>query len=154
MLKAKYEALKNYLIESGEATAEELTEELTAVYNEGWETFEILGNEYKVFTDEEADSATAENIKDSLWAFNADFILKHTAVYEETTDREDAEIIKALRMVQGSICESANALVKALIVDIDAFIEDAVDADGRGHFLATYDGEENESGDFYIYRTN
>lgn len=155
MLKEKFEALKDYLIESGEGTEEEL-QEITAgqSYNSDFDYFELLGCEYLVLTDKEADEKTADYIKDSLWAFNADFILKHTAVYEETTDREDAEIIKALQMVQGSICESANALVRALIVDIDAFIEDAVDADGRGHFLASYDGEENESGNFYIYRTN
>ena len=51
MLKAKYEALKNYLVESGEATAEELTEDLGAVYNADFGTFEILGNEYRVLTD-------------------------------------------------------------------------------------------------------
>lgn len=26
--------------------------------------------------------------------------------------------------------------------------------DGRGHSLSTYDGEENEQGDYYIYRIN
>ena len=154
MLKQKYEALKNFFIETGEATAEELTEELEAVYNDSYGTFEILGGEYRVLTDEEADEATAENIKDSLWAFNADFILKHTEAYKNTTDREDAEIIKALQMIQSSICESANSLVLALISDIEEFIEDAIDADGRGHFLATYDGQENGDGKFYIYRTN
>lgn len=154
MLNAKYEALKNYLIEAGEATADELTEDVSAVYNDSWETFEIIGQEYKVLTDEEADEAAADYIKDSLWAFNANFILEHTAASEDTTAREDEEIIKALRMVQENICEGANALVKALISDIDTFIEDAIDADGRGHFMSSYDGEEHESNGFYIYRTN
>lgn len=154
MLKEKFEALKNYLIESGEATAEELTEGIEAVYNDGWETFEIIGQEYKVLTDEEADEAAADYIKETLWAFNPEFILQHSAASEGTTAREDEEIIKALRMVQESICEGANALVKALISDIDTFIEDAIDADGRGHFMSSYDGEEHESGAFYIYRTN
>lgn len=154
MLNAKYEALKNYLIETGEATADELTEDVTAVYNDSWETFEIIGQEYKVYTDEEADEAAADYIKESLWAFNPEFILEHSAASEETTAREDEEIIKAIRMVQESICESANALVKALISDIDTFIEDAIDADGRGHFLSSYDGEEHESNGFYICRTN
>lgn len=154
MLNEKYEALKNYLIEAGEATAEELTEDLSAVYNDSRETFEIIGQEYKVYTNEEAYKAAADYIKDNLWAFNADFILQHSAAYEETTDREDEEIIKALRMVQGSICEGSNALVKALISDIDTFIEDAIDTDGRGNFLSSYDGKEHEIGNFYIYRTN
>lgn len=154
MLNAKYEALKNYLIESGNATAEELTEDISAVYNESWETFEIIGNEYKVLTDDEADEKAAEYIKESLWVFNAEFILQHSAAFENTTTCEDEDIIKALRMVQENICESANALVKALIYDIDTFIEDAIDADGRGHFLSSYDGEEHESNGFYVYRTN
>jgi hypothetical protein len=154
MLSAKYEALKNYLIESGEATAEELTEDVSAVYNENWKTFEIIGQEYKVLTDEEANEETADYIKESLWAFNAEFILQHSSAYEETTNREDEEIIKALRYMQGVLCESANALVKALISDLETFISDAIEADGRGHFISSWDGIENESGDFYIYRTN
>ena len=40
------------------------------------------------------------------------------------------------------------------IKNFDDFVEDAVRADGRGHFLAGYDGNENEQGDFYLYRTN
>jgi len=154
MLSAKYEALKNYLIESGEATAEELTEDVSAVYNENWKTFEIIGQEYKVLTDEEANEETADYIKESLWAFNAEFILQHSSAYEETTNRKDEEIIKALRYMQGVLCESANALVKALISDLETFISDAIEADGRGHFISSWDGIENESGDFYIYRTN
>ena len=154
MLNAKYEALKNYLIETGAATADELNEDLQAVYNDSWEVFEIIGNEYKVLTDEEADEAAADYIKESLWAFNPDFILEHSAASADTTARENEEIIKAIRMVQESICESANALVKALISDLDSFIDDAIEADGRGHFLSSYDGEEHESGNFYIYRTN
>lgn len=154
MLNAKYEALKNYLVESGEATFEELTEDVSAVYNESWETFEIIGHEYKVLTDEEAEKEAADYIKESLWAFNAEFILQHSAASENTTAREDEEIIKALRMVQENICEGANALVKALISNMDSFIDDAIEADGRGNFLSSWDGEEHESGDFYIYRTN
>ena len=155
MLKEKFEALKDYLIEANEATEEEL-QEVTAEqsYNSHFNYFELLGCEYLVLTDREADEKAAEYIKDSLWAFNADFIVEHSKASHGTTEREQAEIIKALRMVQSSICESANALVMALIEDLDDFVIDAVETDGRGHFLATYDGEENESGNFYIYRTN
>jgi hypothetical protein len=154
MLNAKWEALKDFLIESGEANADELPDDVNAVYNENYETFEVIGNEYKVFTDEEADEAAAENIKECLWAFNADFILQHSTAYEGTTDREDEIIAKALQEMQSKLCESAQPIVKALIKNLGEFTEDAIDEDGRGHFLATYDGEENESGSFYIYRTN
>ena len=37
---------------------------------------------------------------------------------------------------------------------MDELIEEAVSLDGRGHFLASYDGHENEHNDYFIYRTN
>jgi hypothetical protein len=46
---------------------------------------------------------------------------------------------------QEAKCEDANETIAALITDIDEFIEDAICADGRGHFLNGYDGEEYES---------
>lgn len=151
----KFEALINFLIEEGEATAEELancTEKNT--YNEAFNTFEIIGGEYKVLTYAEAEEAAKENIVNDLWAFNADFILRHTVFYENSTDREDKAFVEALQSLQGSICEGATPIIKALVKDIDAFVEDAIDADGRGHFISWYDGEEYEAGDYYIYRTN
>ena len=155
MLNKKLETLKKYLIESGEAEKSEL-EAVTIenCYNDSYKTFEIIGNEYKVLTDTEADEEAKENILNDLWAFNADFILHHTEFYNTSSDREDAEFIKSLKQLQGSICEGANAIVKALITDIDTFVENAIDADGRGHFISWYDGEENEQGEFFIYRTN
>lgn len=151
----KLSALKNHLIEEGHATEEELQNATVEnTFNEDWNTFEIIGKEYKVLTEEEADETAKNEIYQSLWAFNADFILRHTAFYEESTQREDAEFVKALQQLQGNLCESANALVKALIIDLDDFADDAIIADGRGHFISWYDGEEHEQGDFYIYRTN
>lgn len=151
----KLDALKNHLIESGDATPEELeAATVENTFNENFNTFEIIGNEYKVFTDGEADEAAKEEILASLWAFNADFILTHTEFWDTCTDREFNEAKKALQELQGRICESANALIKALICDLDEFVTDAIDSDGRGHFISWYDGEENESGDFFIYRTN
>ncbi len=151
----KFDALVNFLIEEGEATAEEL-EFASPVnhYNSEYDTYEIIGNEYKVLTYEEAEEAAKENILNDLWAFNADFILRHTVFYENSTEAEDKEFVKAIQALQGSICESATPVIKALIKDVNAFVEDAIDADGRGHFISWYDGEEYEAGDYYIYRTN
>lgn len=153
----KLEALKYYLIEEEGATPEEL-EELTPenTYNESYNTFEVIGNEYKVLTDEEADEAAAEEIKNSLWAFNPDFILRHTEFFKNSRPREDEEFKKALEQLQSRICEGANAIVKALIIDIDEFIEDAIDADGRAHFISWYDGKEHETqyNNIFVYRTN
>lgn len=152
LLNDKYEALKNFLVEQNEATYEELTENVDAVYNDNWHTFEIVGNEYKVLTEEEADAEAEDYIKDSLWAFNADFILDHANI--STTECAYNDIVEAFRMMQTRLCENANALVEALINDIDQFVYDAIETDGRGHFISSWDGEEHEVENFYIYRTN
>ena len=107
--------------------------------------FEVGNQEYLVCTDEEADAAVKEYIEQSVWAFNASFLASMTGVPEEAFSS------------LGTQCESANDWVLHLIektCSIDDFVEAAVSADGRGHFLSGYDGNENESGEYYIYRTN
>lgn len=71
MLEKKLQALKNYLVEDGQATAEDLNHlTISDCYNDSYNTFEVIGNEYKVLTDDEADEQAGEEIKNSLWAFN------------------------------------------------------------------------------------
>ena len=113
-------------------------------YDEAQSNFD--SEHYLVYTDEEADEAVREDIEEMVWAFNASFLQAHTGV--------DAD---AIAKIQG-MCEDANEPLKAMIKDFDYFVEDAVKCDGRGHFLAGYDGEENEitfNGiTYYIYRRN
>lgn len=148
---AKLEALKAHLIENENFTPEEAEE---ASFDPRFDSFECGSWEYKVYTEEEADKAAREEILETLWAFNPEFILYHTDFYNHSTDREDDEFVAGLSKLQGSLCESANPIVKALIVDLDHFVSQAIREDGRGHFLSHYDGEEVESGDFYLYRIN
>ena len=110
--------------------------------------FEYGNQEYLVLTDEEADERTKEDILESLWAFNTNFILSHTNI--DWNNRTE----KAIQKMQQELCEDANEIVKAIITDINEFIEDAISSDGRGHFLNGYDGTEEELNGFYIYRTN
>ena len=117
------------------------------------EEFEVDNESYRVLTDREADEAVEEYITDSLWAFNADFIAAHTR------NGLSEKAIKALGKLQGELCEDANDMILNLIVDMDGFIADAINADGRGHFLAGYDfkegAEAGRSGElFFIYRVN
>jgi hypothetical protein len=60
--------------------------------------------------------------------------------------------------MQSKKCEGANDAILALIEKtdggLDGFVEEAISADGRGHFLSSYDGNENHESGFYIYRTN
>jgi hypothetical protein len=100
---------------------EEIREETYDNY--GLKVFSAYGLEYAVGTDEEAQEACKENIKQSLWAFNASFILSHSKV------SYNPEIEKSLKEMQGKLCEGCNGLVEALIEDIDEFIEDAISAE-------------------------
>ena len=110
------------------------------------------GYEYLVLTDEEANERARDYILDSLWAFNADFIISHCNGCDDMELWEIEEVEKGLRQIQENICEGGNGLVKALISDIDEFIDDAINADGRGHFMCSYDGEEHEQDDLFIYK--
>ena len=102
-----------------------------------------FGNqEYMVLTDAEAQDKVAEYIKETVWAFNPDFLARHSGIDREVFER-----------LQDS-CETANDAIFKLIKNFDDLVEDAVGTDGRGHFLSGYDGNENEQGDFYLYRTN
>ena len=99
-----------------------------------------------VLTDEEADEAVREDIEEMVWAFNASFLQAHTGV--------DANAIEKIQ----EMCEDANEPLTAMIKDFDYFVEDAVKCDGRGHFIASYDHEENcitfNGITYYIYRRN
>lgn len=103
---------------------------------------------YIVLTDEEADEMAAQYIKDSLWAFNASFLSGETGI--------DQSVFEAIQA--NGKCEGNNDAIESCIDDIDGFIQAAIGADGRGHFMSSYDGCENEETvngtTYYIYRIN
>ena len=103
-------------------------------------------SEWLVLSDDDADERAAEAIRDSLWAFRSEFIAGHTR------PRLNGAGIKALAEMKANMRESAQPLIEALIHDMDDFIRDAISADGRGHFLASYDFEECEQDGWYLYR--
>ena len=109
-----------------------------------------IDNGYLVYTDEEADEAVREYIEETVWAFSPSFLQAHTGV--------SSDIIKEM---QEKMSPSANQAITAMIKDFDAFVEDALRCDGRGHFLAQFDHEENyasfsnevgENVTYFIYR--
>jgi hypothetical protein len=106
------------------------------------------GGEWLVLTDEEANDRAAAYIEESLWAFDADFLS------DFTPEGIGAGEIRAIR---GDRCEDANGALLALVKvgrGMKALVEDAIDADGRGHFMGNYDGREHESEGYYLYRIN
>ena len=113
--------------------------------------FEIGNREYMVLTDEEADEKAREYIQETLWAFNASFLADQTDL--------PIEVFEAIQA--NNKCESNNPALERIIektCGIKAFAEAAISADGRGHFLNNYDGNEDEirQGEetFFIYRRN
>lgn len=112
--------------------------------------------EYLVLTEEEADARAKETIANELWAFNADFLLRHNKNCDEMNNWEWDAAIETIRKAQGKLADSLNGLARCLISDLDEFVEDAICEDGRGRFLAIYDGYENEEVvegvTYYIYR--
>ena len=129
----------------------------------GLTLFERGSQSYAIGTDEEADSACVEYCRDSVWAFNASFILDECGL--------PSELEEAFQSFQSNECEGANDAMLALVEKcckggIKEFTQSAISADGRGHFLSGYDGNEGEEfvtigeedkaqgSRFYIYRTN
>ncbi len=126
--------------------SEDLSDIEAASYGENM--YQGPGGEWLVLDDVEADTSARESILDSVWAFNADFLASY---FPGGLTPED------VNNMRGDRCEDFNPAALALITagsGLDSFVEDAIGADGRGHFLAGYDFEEGESEGFYIYRTN
>jgi len=98
-------------------------------------------HEYAVGTDAQATKAAREYILDSLWAFRTEFIVSAAKL--------DDKAIKSIRDMQEKMSEDANPLIRRLIGEqnLSRFVREAISADGRGHFLASYDGHEQRSND-------
>lgn len=107
--------------------------------------FEVGTRQYLVLDDGEAEARARDYIRDSLWAFRPEFLASYTP------RGVGANVLRSLQ----DKCEECNAALLAMVGDrFDELAGDAIAADGRGHFLATYDGDEGERGGFFIYRTN
>ena len=124
---------------------EEITKQTYTHY--GLPIFCIGSKEYAVGDDEQAGEALYEYIEQSVWAFNASFIASECNLPESEGMIEAAQ----------EKCESANDGILAMIkgtCGLKSFVDSAELADGRGHFLSPYDGEESEVDGFFIYRLN
>lgn len=106
---------------------------------------------YRVLTDEEADELAYDYIMEELWAFNPSFLAGETGIDEEVF----------IALANNGKCESNNDAVASLIKSscgYQEFVDSAVSADGRGHFINSYDGNEHEvkvgRKTFYIYKVD
>ena len=116
-------------------------------FEEGAKHFYIYGGEeWAVLTEEEADDYVAQEIDDMVGFFNPDFLSRITGL--------DLEVFEALSGVDGYKVQLA---IKALVeytCGMDDLVEAAIEADGRGHFISSYDGEEVDAGGYLLYRIN
>jgi hypothetical protein len=126
-----------------ECEPEELTLERHEHY--GLEIYSLGSKEFAIGDNAEADAACAAYVKDNLWAFNASFLASETDLPEECfaalSEKFESGNDAVLRMVEKTC-------------GLNSFVQSAISADGRGHFLSGYDGEETEQDGFYIYRIN
>lgn len=104
-------------------------------------------NRFYLADEKEADDLAKEIILEDIWSFKPDFIREHSRVLREGGDRA----INALKNMQESMCESCSPLVRAMIDDLDLFVEDVIKTDGRGHFISMYDGKEHKQNGINIY---
>ncbi|MCK4518213.1 hypothetical protein KAT92_05515 [Candidatus Babeliales bacterium] len=138
-----------YIISCGTQPSGEYQRQLRAIFDgkaieDGREESTTNDGEYVVLTDEEAQLETTKSIVDYLWAFRSEFLAKWIPL--PAVD---------IASMSESLCEDASKPFTLLIGDkLEDFVQAAIKADGRGHFLATYDGKEVKQDEYFIFRVN
>jgi hypothetical protein len=107
--------------------------------------------EWFVVHEKDYSHIVTETVSDSAWTFKPEFLAKLTGHSKDTFEA----------LSKTNLCERLNELYVALIshtCGIKKFIDAAVDADGVGHFLSSFDSQEHEyktgRTTYYIYRSN
>lgn len=109
-------------------------------------TFNEIANDFLVLTEQEANELAKERILSSAWAFNIEFLFQYFSIEDSPMNR------KCISNMIENFCELSNDIILALIEDKEKFISDALRADGRGFFIATYDGIEISHKNYLIYK--
>ena len=104
----------------------------------------IDGDEYAVAeTEQQAFEACCESIEGSLCYFNPGFLADMTEL--------PAEVFEALANAGFENNEVYKDLIER-VTTIENFVQEAIDCDGMGHFLAQYDLKERMIGEYRLYR--
>ena len=104
----------------------------------------IDGDEYAVAeTEQKAFEACCESIEDTLCYFSPSFLAEQTEL--------PVEIFEALARTDFSNNEVYKDLIER-VTTIENFVQEAIDCDGMGHFLASYDLKERMIGEYRLYR--
>lgn len=98
----------------------------------------LVGQAWYAVHSEDLDQVSTDAVLETAWAFRPQFLADHTGLPVELFDA----------LVANNRCEDNNEVVLTLLrkvgPGIEAFVRDAIAADGVGHFLSPYDGEEHE----------
>jgi hypothetical protein len=150
--------------------AQEKLDTVTADKDTLYEKLETLKKGTKLYKEtlakieelEEIISQIEDEDNDYYWEYSDDDI--NSKVEELNQDIKDDPLDKLEEMglisfdKNGRIADENGGKKLLEFIDKDAYIEDCIDTDGRGHMLSGYDGTENEinyDGTYYfIYRIN
>ena len=105
----------------------------------GLSVYRVNGKDVAIGADAECDKACQDYIEQTAWAFKPKFILSACGL--------PIELSEAIGAYCQAECDSANDAMVALIkktCGMDEFASQAISADGRGHFLSGWDGNEVE----------
>jgi hypothetical protein len=111
------------------------TDDIPDIEENGDNSYSVQGVDYLCGTDDEMNEKATEEIEQSVWAFNSSFLASYCDISYEVFDALQPQ------------CEGANDAILSLIESkgsIEDFAQEAIDTDGRGHFLNHWDGSEEE----------
>jgi len=132
-----------------DALAQHLGVEASEIKQDYKTRYEYGSDIYLVLNDDERIEYVSDDIQYSIAHFRPGFIANFIQRYCKVAI--DEEII---RVAQETLDDKCNEYFIRLIGDYyDYFVQEAIDADGAGHFLNSYDGQEYEVNGFYIYQT-
>jgi len=95
-----------------------------------------LAEDWLILSDEEADAEAVESVRRDVWAFVPSFLVSYLP--EGVT----VDVVETLQ--QAKYEDAAPAILAMLGQRFEEFASDAIEADGRGHFLSSWDGCEHE----------
>lgn len=102
---------------------------------------------YIVGTEKKINQVVSDKIKESIWRFRSCFIIGNCGFPEEFDE--------VINIYEREKKEGANKILLALINkygDIEAFVQEMIDFDGRAEYLNCMDQEEYKEGDYLIYK--
>lgn len=138
------EAIIQSVVEEDDILQSDAEEALESITITPGQEFPMLDGQWLVLDEDEALERATEYIKRSVGYFTTWFLSRYTEASEELlsflAQHEKHDFVEEVLKLDSNF-------------SWDRFVEDAVDEDGYGHFLSTYDGRTRELGSgFYLFR--